>query len=888
MLTSSQTRKSFLDFFAAKGHEIVPSAPLVPINDPSLLFTNAGMNQFKDIFLGTGSRDYTRAVDSQKCLRAGGKHNDLEEVGKDEYHHTFFEMLGNWSFGDYYKKEAIEWAWELVTSIWNIPKDRLYASVHYEDDESFELWKKVTDIAPERVLKFGDKDNFWEMADTGPCGPCSEIHYDRGIDHCSHKDDPNHICEVNGSCGRYVEIWNLVFIQFNRLENGELIDLPKKHVDTGAGFERLVAILQGKTSNYETDLFMPIICQIEKIADTKFEDDKHSFRVISDHIRALTCAIADGVLPSNVGRGYVIRRILRRATRFGRIINIHKPFLAELVDTVCDILGDQYPEIIEKKMHVKMAINAEEERFNQTLDMGISKFNDIVDQLGTSTIISGKNAFMLYDTYGFPLDLTELMAEEKGLEVDKRGFEKEMEAQKARARDDAKFDHQKDSFSKLDVPAEHKSEFIGYENDAANCRIEHYYVDEDNNVVLVLDKTPFYAESGGEVADTGKIFNSEFEIVVEDVQKQNDVIFHFGKLVSGAIKEKNVKALVDLERRKNIARNHTATHLLHAALREVLGTHLHQKGSHVAPDRLRFDFTHFQQVSTEELERVERLVNQKIISNIPVNPSIEDLDNARKKGAMALFGEKYEKKVRVIGIGDYSMELCGGLHSQRTGDVGFFKIISESSIAAGVRRIEAVTGLFAYDFVKEHEHILHQIQGQLNTKLSEVPEKIDKLHAENKELRKHIDGLESSTLRDVISERIAQKIEVEGVAVVSGILNVNDVHQLKEAADILRQKIGSCIGLFGAAIDDKVSLVCIVTKDLTKRFHAGKIVNKAAAYVGGKGGGKPDMAMAGGKNLEGMKNLFEEIHKIIKSPFSRKYFTENTKKSETNSNNKNV
>jgi len=863
MLTSSQIRKSFIDFFAAKEHEIVPSAPLVPINDPSLLFTNAGMNQFKDIFLGTGSRDYTRAVDNQKCLRAGGKHNDLEEVGKDDYHHTFFEMLGNWSFGDYYKKEAIQWAWELVTSIWNIPKDKLYATVHYEDDESFELWNKGTDIDPDRVIKFGDKDNFWEMAETGPCGPCSEIHYDRGIEHCSQKDDPKHNCEVNGTCGRYVEIWNLVFIQFNRLDNGELIDLPKKHVDTGAGFERLVAILQGKTSNYESDLFMPIIQHIEEIAQVKFEDDKHAFRVISDHIRALTFAIADGVLPSNVGRGYVIRRILRRATRFGRIINIHKPFLAELVDTVCEILGDQYPEIIEKKMHIKMAVNAEEERFNQTLDMGINKFNDMVKNLGTSTVISGRNAFMLYDTYGFPLDLTELMAEEKGLEVDKKGFENEMETQKSRARDDAKFDRQSDSFSKLDIPAECKSEFVGYEHDAANCVIEHHYIDEDNNAVLVLNKTPFYAESGGEVADTGKIYNDEFEIEVEDVQKQNDVIFHFGKLVTGAIQNKNVKALVDLERRKNIARNHTASHLLHAALRQVLGTHLHQKGSHVAPERLRFDFTHFQQVTQDELDKVELLVNEKIILNIAVNPSIENLDDARKKGAMALFGEKYEKKVRVIEIGDYSMELCGGLHCQRTGDIGFFKIISESSIAAGVRRIEAVTGLYAIEFVKQHEHILHMLQHQLNTKFSEIPEKIDKLHDDNKELRKQLEELERASLKDIIAKLISSKQTIDGTSVVSGLLDVKDIHQLKEAADMLRQKIGSGIGLLGAKFDDKISLVCIVTEDLTKRFHAGKIVNKAAAFIGGKGGGKPDMAMAGGKDIEKAQILFHKIPELI-------------------------
>ncbi len=928
MLSSSEIRKSFIDFFAAKEHEVVPSAPLVPINDPSLLFTNAGMNQFKDIFLGTGSRDYTRAVNSQKCLRAGGKHNDLEEVGKDKYHHTFFEMLGNWSFGDYYKKEAIQWAWELINSIWKIPKEKLFATVHYEDEESFELWNKVTDIDKAHIFKFGDKDNFWEMADTGPCGPCSEIHYDRGIEHCSQKDDPKHHCELNGSCGRFVEIWNLVFIQFNRLDNGELIDLPKKHVDTGAGFERLVAILQGKTSNYETDLFMPIIQHLEKIAHIKFEDNKHAFRVISDHIRALTFSIADGVLPSNVGRGYVIRRILRRATRFGRIINIQKPFLAELVDTVCGILGDKYPEIIEKKMHIQMVINAEEERFNQTLDMGINKFNDIVatqvmimkliienpkvkdyfnkiysiatkltevsmqiqtqllnDQRKKDKIIkelnkltfdeiikkynaaskiSYKDAFQLYDTYGFPLDLTKIMAEEKGLTVDEAGFHKEMEAQKSRARDDAKFDRQSDSFSKLDIPPEHKSEFIGYEEDAANCVIEHYYVDEENNTVFVLNKTPFYAESGGEIADTGKIFNNEFEIEVEDVQKQNDVIFHFGKLVKGVIKDKNVKAIVDLERRNNIARNHTASHLLHAALRQILGTHLHQKGSHVAPDRLRFDFTHFQQVTQDELDKVELIVNEKIIMNIPVSPSIENLDDARKKGAMALFGEKYEKKVRVIEIGDYSMELCGGLHSQRTGDIGFFKIISESSIAAGVRRIEAVTGLYASQFVKQHENILHDLQHQLNTKIIEIPKKIDKLHTENKELRKHIEELERASLKDIVAELINNKQTIDGIFVVSGLLNVKDIHQLKEAADMLRQKIGSGIGILGSKFDDKISLICIVTPDLIQRFHAGKIVNRAAAFIGGKGGGKPDMAMAGGKDIEKAQTLFQKIPELIR------------------------
>ncbi len=868
MLSSSDIRQSFIDYFADKKHEVVPSAPLVPINDPSLLFTNAGMNQFKDIFLGSGIRDYTRAVDSQKCLRAGGKHNDLEEVGKDEYHHTFFEMLGNWSFGDYYKKEAIQWAWELVTGVWKISKNELYATVHYDDDESFELWKKETDIKPEHVLKFGDKDNFWEMADTGPCGPCSELHYDRGIEHCTQKDDPDHVCEVNGDCGRYVEIWNLVFIQFNRLENGELIDLPQKHVDTGAGFERLVAILQGVSSNYETDLFMPIIRQIEKIAGTKFEDDKHAFRVISDHIRALTFAIGDGVMPSNLGRGYVIRRILRRATRFGRTINIHKPFLAELVDTVCNIMGHHYPEIIEKKMHIKMAINAEEERFNQTLDMGITKFNEILQELGTSSIISGKDAFTLYDTFGFPLDLTELMAEEQGLKVDKKGFEKEMEAQKERARKDAKFDAKQDGLTKLEVPAEHRSKFVGYETETTSAKIEHFYVDEENNAVIVLNKTPFYAESGGQVADTGRIYNDAFEVTIEDVQKQNDVIFHFGTLTKGKVIKVEVQAEVNIQRRKNIARNHTATHLLHAALRKVLGAHLHQKGSLVAPDHLRFDFTHFQQVTSDELDNVERIVNEMIIADLSVDPYQDDLDNARKKGAMALFGEKYEKKVRVIEIGDTSLELCGGIHCQRTGEVGLFKILSENSIASGVRRIDAVTGLYAYDLGKKREKTLQSLQQLMQASTDQLYDKIEKLQTENKNLKKELEKSEIASLKDKIDDFIMNKTTIDGIAVVSGIIQVNNNNQLRETADILKNKIGSGLGILAAKFNDKVSLVCVVTDDLTKRFHAGKIVNKAAAIIDGRGGGKPDMAMAGGKEVDKLPELMSKFPTLIKDYIS--------------------
>ncbi|MCK4338625.1 MAG: alanine--tRNA ligase, partial [Candidatus Cloacimonetes bacterium] len=671
MPSSNEIRKQFIKFFADKGHEVVPSAPLVPLNDPTLLFTNAGMNQFKDIFLGNGKRDYVRAVNSQKCLRAGGKHNDLEEVGKDDYHHTFFEMLGNWSFGNYYKPEAIKWAWELLTEVWKIPKNNLYATVHNNDNESFQLWQDVTNIDKDKILKFGDKYNFWEMAETGPCGPCSEIHYDRGLQNCKKIEDESHKCEINGGCGRFVEIWNLVFIQYNCLENGEVVDLPQKHVDTGAGLERLVAILQNKSSNYETDLFMPIIQHLEKLSGTKFNGNKPAFRVISDHIRALTFAIADGVLPSNEGRGYVIRRILRRAARFGRLINLHNPFLYQLVNDIIETMEGHYPELVEKREHIKLAIKSDEERFNLTLDIGIIKFKEIIELLKPREIISGKDVFKLYDTYGFPMDLTRIMAEEKGLSINEKGFEIEMEKQRLRAKEASQFELKDDKIKRIKIKPSTKTEFVGYNQNSSVSKIEHLYIDEANNVVVVLGKTPFYAESGGQVADTGRIYNDICEIKVEDVQSEesfygatgNYVYFHFGKLVSGKISEGNeVIAEVDVKRRKDIARNHTATHLLHAALRKVLGMHLHQKGSLVGPDRLRFDFTHFKALSKKELYKVEKIVNEKIRENLTVNVYYDDLGNARKKGAMALFGEKYEKKVRVVEIDEYSLELCGGIH----------------------------------------------------------------------------------------------------------------------------------------------------------------------------------------------------------------------------------
>jgi alanyl-tRNA synthetase len=878
MLANNEIRKQFIDFFVKKGHTAVPPAPLVPNNDPTLLFTNAGMNQFKDVFLGTGSRPYKRAVNSQKCLRAGGKHNDLEEVGKDDYHHTFFEMLGNWSFGDYYMREAIKWAWELLTDVWKIPKDRLYVTVHNDDEESYNIWEEVTDISSERILKFGDKDNFWEMAETGPCGYCSEIHYDRGLHHCKKiANNMSHQCEINGDCGRFVEIWNLVFIEYNRLANGKLVDLPNKHVDTGAGFERLAAILQNKESNYHTDLFMPIINHLEELSGEKFaiehlsdnEKKLQAFRVIADHIRALTFAIADGVLPSNEGRGYVIRRILRRAARFGRILNLHKPFLYKLAYDVIGSMGDYYYELKAKNEHITLVIKSEEERFNQTLDAGIIKFNEVLERLKPGSTISGKEAFRLYDTYGFPLDLTRLMAEEKGFSLDEKGFEKEMEKQKRLARESGEFEWQEDEFiQNLKISPELKTEFVGYSNFSTEGRVLLAQTDTQNHVAIILDKTPFYAESGGQIADRGVIHNTSTEIQIESVQIYNNVYIHLGKLIKGDIKAGDtVIAEIDKVHRTNIAKNHTATHLLHAALREVLGSHVHQKGSLVLPDRLRFDFTHFRALTEDQLAQVEALVNKKIRENLPITTKQEKLENARAKGAMALFGEKYENEVRVVEINKYSLELCGGTHCHYTGEIGVFKIVSESSIAAGVRRIEALTGEYAYESFREAENVLTTLQEKLQCPRDGLEEKVERLLEENRELQKRLEKFEFKTITENLDKLLENGFNIQNITVVAGKVAVTSTQQLREAADYLRSKLDNtnAIGLLATIIEGKASLICVVSPKLKKKYHAGKIVNNAAKIIGGKGGGRPDMAMAGGKNIENLDKIFlpDTLEKII-------------------------
>ena len=668
-MNSKDIRNSFIQYFEKKDHKFHRSSPVVPIDDPTLLFTNAGMNQFKPIFLGQVEPKYKRAANSQKCIRVSGKHNDLEEVGVDTFHHTFFEMLGNWSFGDYYKKDAIEWAWDLFTNEWKLDKERLWATVYVDDDEAFDLWTQVTDIKPERVIRCGKKDNFWEMGETGPCGPCSEIHYYVGDDPSN--QDPSGV----NSSDQYWELWNLVFIQNNRLRDGTLEELPQKHVDTGAGLERIATVLQGKTSNYDTDLFLPIIEKIQQIANSSYVKDPIPHRVIADHIRMLCFSIADGALPSNDGRGYVLRRILRRAARFGRRLGLEDPFLYRLVQEVVSIMGETFPEVIEKQSHVEKVIRAEEESFNQTLDRGISHFEKIVQGI-EGPEISGQDAFKLYDTYGFPLDLTQLMAREKDMSVDEIGFNESMDRQKKQAKEAGKFNQKTDDLQWVTVTQGDDSKFVGYEVIECTSSIRRYTQVEDT-VLVILEKTPFYAESGGQIGDIGTIKGPDIDLRVLDVKKENESFLHIckGTFSEG---EGQVDCIVNDRHRNSVKKNHTATHLMHKALKSILGDHVNQAGSLVHSDYLRFDLTHFEKISSQEIKNVEGMVNEQILLNTKLDVILQSFDDAKEAGAEALFGEKYGDEVRVVQVGDYSMELCGGTHVDRTGDIGSFKITEES------------------------------------------------------------------------------------------------------------------------------------------------------------------------------------------------------------------
>ena len=858
-MTSQQIRQQFLDFFESKQHKIVNSAPVVPFDDPTLLFTNAGMNQFKDVFLGTGTRQYNRAADTQKCIRVSGKHNDLEEVGHDTYHHTFFEMLGNWSFGDYYKTEAITWAWELLTEVWKMPKERLFATVYRTDDESFELWKTKTDINPAHILRFDEKDNFWEMGETGPCGPCSEIHINL-------TDDYDNSKYVNAGTPECIEIWNLVFIQYNRDENGKLHDLPSKHVDTGMGFERVCAVMQQKNSNYDTDVFMPLINRISEISDVAYEkeENKIPMRVIADHIRTLTFAIADGAVPGNDGRGYVLRRILRRASRYGRKLNMKEPFLFSLVDVLVETMSDVFPEIKEKQEYVKKIIKSEEESFNRTLDRGIELFETVINDLKAKngTIIRGEDAFKLYDTFGFPVDLTNVMAREIGFSVDENSFNELMNKQKERGREATK-----DKFASVNVnfndlslfnlSDEAKTEFTGYEEFSSSAKIIGLKK-EDKNDFIILDKSPFYVESGGQTGDTGLITINKDVLYVSDVTKVENKIIHVveNDIEVSLIIGSEILASVDETRRGDIMRNHSVTHFLHAAMRKILGTHVHQAGSLVAPDKLRFDFSHFAKVSEEELRDIEILVNEQLRRNIPLTHHRNiPFDEAKKMGALMFFGDKYGDKVNVVQFGGFSMEFCGGTHVKNSSQIGLFKILSESSIASGVRRIEAVTGAGVEKFILEREARIQKSEVRIN-ELIEEKKKLEKELAELK-LKGKLGGIDSI---------VSNPTDAGRIKIFKGKVAATNMDELKSFGDELRSKIKSGIGLLASELEGKVGLVCVVSDDLLKekKFSAGKIVGEVAKILGGAGGGRPHLATAGGKDVTKIDEALKQVDEIVR------------------------
>ena len=856
-MDSNKIRNAFIDFFKEKKHRFVRSSPVVPIDDPTLLFTNAGMNQFKSIFLEEKQPEFLRAVNSQKCIRVSGKHNDLEEVGVDTFHHTFFEMLGNWSFGDYYKPEAIQWSWELFTEVWGLDKNRLWVSVFHEDEETFKLWPKITDISPDRVLKFDKKDNFWEMGNTGPCGPCSEIHYFIGDD--INEQTPKGV----NSSDLYWELWNLVFIQYNRHKDGKLEELNSKHVDTGAGFERIVSVMQKKDNNYATDLFTPLIDRIEKISNKSSTKKPIPFQVISDHIRMLSFAIADGALPSNEGRGYVLRRILRRAARFGRSININEPFIYDLVDPLCDKMGEIFPEIVEKKSHIEKIIKAEELSFNETLDRGILHFSKVIGDMSGKTI-AGAEAFKLYDTFGFPLDLTQVMAREKGLSVDSKGFEKEMALQKKRAKSSEKFKSKSSEINWTVVKDVSNSKFKGYESTFLSADIVKYSSNKNEHYV-VLNQTPFYAESGGQVADTGTILGDEINLKVQNVQFEGEMIIH---KCTGEINGKNfsVKCQVDESRRQMIRKNHTATHLMHKALKVVLGDHVQQAGSLVHPNYLRFDITHFEKITSDEIKEIEQIVNNEILSNNKLDIAIQSFDEAKKEGALAMFGEKYGDRVRVITVSNFSKELCGGTHVVRTGDIGLFKITEESSLASGVRRLVAVTGPKAVEHVQKNYAILDSIKSQLNCNIEKAPEYLDKLVKDKKVLEKKIKQQKKSNSTVNLESIVKDSITLGDSELIIAMTDVSIMDELKDLGNDILNKIDSGIAVLGSIVNDKPSIVIVVTDDLiNKDIKAGELAKEIGASMGGGGGGKPNLATAGGKDKKSLELALSSSKKILEA-----------------------
>ncbi len=874
-MTGDQIRQTFLDFFRERGHTIVPSAPIIPAGDPSLLFTNAGMVPFKQVFLGNETRPYVRAADSQTCLRISGKHNDLEQVGRDTYHHTLFEMLGNWSFGDYFKRDAIRWAWELLTDVWKLPKDKLWATVYTTDDEAEALWKELTDIAPERVQRFED-ENFWEMGDTGPCGPCSEIHLDRGPDACDHKGKP-HRCQVNGDCARYLEIWNLVFIQNNREPSGELSDLPAKHVDTGMGFERIAAVLQGVPGNYDIDIFRSIIASAEKLSGKPYlnnEKDDVSLRVIADHSRAVTFLVAEGIVPSNEGRGYVLRRLLRRAARHGKLLGMNEPFLFQVIGAVVQSMGGAYPAIVEAHQRIAEVVKLEEERFAATLDRGLALLASEVETARTEqrTVLDGEVAFKLSDTYGFPLDLTEDILVGEGMTVDKAGFDRAMEVQRTRARGAQRF---ADATTHADLADGLTTRFVGDRVGTWESTVLALLVDgketrgpvrEGSAVDVITAETPFYAESGGQAGDHGVIVtDAGTRIEVRDTVKvAPTVIAHKGIVRQGAISvDDTVRLEIDAERREAARLNHSATHLMHAALRHRLGGHVKQAGSLVSADRLRFDFNHNKPMSPEELQAVEDEVNACVRANAEVTTEEMAYDDAIKAGVLAFFGDKYGDRVRVVRMGEFSAELCGGTHVERTGDIGLFKVRSEGGVASGVRRLEAATGEGALDYVRQREATLREISALLRGPEEEAAGKLEKLIAQQRELEKRIAELQGKLAGGATRDVMADARTVDGITVLATRVEGLDDKGLREMADKLRDRIKSGVVVLGAAQGERALLLAAVTKDLTGKYHAGNIIKQLAPLVGGGGGGRPDMAQAGGKDPDRIDAALKAAYELL-------------------------
>ena len=864
-MKSKEIREAFLRFFEGKGHVRVPSAPVVPQDDPTLYFTNAGMNQFKDVFLGLGRRDYTRAVDTQKVMRVSGKHNDLDEVGYSPWHHTFFEMLGNWSFGDYFKKEAVEWGWELITEHFGLEKERLWATVFEGDDaveadmEAEAFWYECTDLLPGRVVRLPAKENFWEMGATGPCGPCSEIHYYLGDDLAA--QDSRMLIDDTGDL---VEIWNLVFIQYNRDDTGALQPLPEKHVDTGMGFERMCSLLQGAENNYETDVFQPLIGRIAELTGKEYGGEHRvPMQVIADHVRALSFTMADGAMPSNEGRGYVLRRILRRAARYARQLDQHDPVIHQLVGSLGETMGHVFPEVAARKDHIARVIHSEEESFGKTLDRGLNIFA----RFAAKGQITGGDAFQLYDTYGFPLDLTELMAREQGIPlVEREEFDHALEAQRQRARQATRAQFSATEGIGDALEGTH-SRFVGYDELEIDARVVQAEGGEDSRVWLVLDRTPFYAEAGGQVGDRGRIEGNDFAVEVEDVQKARGGIVHRGHLVAGEAGALTgaVVARVDRQFRIDAERNHTATHLLHESLRQTLGDHVGQMGSLVAPDRLRFDFSHFAAVEPEQLREIEERVNEQIRADLEVSAFQEELAKAKAMGAQALFGEKYDDRVRVVRIGDFSLELCGGTHVRSTGEIGAFDLLSESGIAAGVRRSEALTGEGAERAARQRRQVLAELGTRLNAAPEELADKIEALLGRNRQLERSLDELRRRVAALETSDLSNGAREVQGVTVVARRIEAEDVPSLRAMADGLRESLGSGVGVLGADISGKVSFIAVVTDDLIKArgLKAGDIVRGVAQLAGGSGGGKAHLAQAGGRDLGKLDEALAQVAGIV-------------------------